>query len=370
MQNKTRPELVSGHKTKGLKPTKFLVFYLILALVVLMVPGLTYAGPLTALSDTMSRLKISEDSDHTIKFTTPTGATDIGDTIEITMPTGFTIGAVVFGDMDLSHGASTGYETELTLAAAAGAGVWGASFAGQILSLDHPTDATGDIAIDDKVVVEIGTNATSGSNQIANNSSADSYVIDIAGDFGDTGQIGIVILTDDEVVVSTTIDPYVTFVITQNTVPLTKTGGGNPDDTNTGYNEGSANTLAASTNGTSGYSISYEGSTLENPDSDTIDAMATKTTSSTGSEQFGINLKNNATPNTGSDPSGGSGTPESDYNTADEFRFIVDTTTALASAAAASATTTFEVTYIVNVAAATEAGLYSTTVTYICTGNF
>jgi len=361
MQNK--------HKTKGLKPTKFLVFYLILALLVLMVPGLTYAGPLTALSDTMSRLKISEDSDHTIRFTTPSGATDISDTIEITMPTGFTIGSVVFGDMDLSHGASTGYETELTLGATAGAGTWGASFAGQVLSLDHPTDATGHITATDKVIVEIGTNAAGGVNQIANNSSADSYVIDIAGDFEDTGQIGIVVLTDDEVVVSTTIDPYVTFVITQNTVSLTQSGS-NPDSSNTGYNEGSANTLAASTNGTSGYSISYEGSTLENLVSDTIDAMAAKTTSSTGTEQFGINLKDNATPNTGSDPSGGSGTPESDYNTADQYRFIADTTTALASAAGPSATTTFEVTYIVNVSVTTEPGLYSTTITYICTGNF
>jgi hypothetical protein len=370
MQNKTRPEIISGTKTKGFKPTKFLVFYLILALLVLMVPQLTHAAALTALSDTMSRLKASTASNHTIRFTTPSGATDIGDTIEITMPTGFTIGSVAFGDMDLSCGATTGYETELTLGATAAAGTWGASFTGQVLSLDHPTDATGDIAATNKVVVEIGTHATGGSNQIVNHATPESYTIEIGGDFGDDGQIGIVVLTDDQVVVSTTIDPYITFAITQNTVTLTQTGGGNPDSDNTGYNEGSANTLAASTNASSGYSISYEGATLENPESDTIDAMATKAGSSTGTEQFGINLKDNATPNTGSDPSGGSGTPESDYNTADEFRFIADTTTALASASGPSVTTTFEVTYIVNVAAVTEAGAYSTTITYIATGNF
>ena len=169
-------------------------------------------------------------------------------------------------------------------------------------------------------------------------------------------------------VVSTTIDPTLTFTITTNTVTLTKTGGGNPDSSNTGYNEGAANTLAASTNGDGGYTITYNGATLTG--ANTIDAMATKAASSTGTEQFGINLKDNATPNTGADPSGGTGAPAADYNTADQFRYITGTTTDLASASAPSDTTTFTVTYIVNVAGTTEAEVYSTTITYICTGNF
>ncbi|MFC1686450.1 hypothetical protein ACFLZS_00755 [Patescibacteria group bacterium] len=348
---------------------RFLVLFFVFALASTFVPGITNAAALTSLSDTMSRLKISETSNHTIKFTTPTGAADTSDTITVTMPTGFTIGSVVFGDMDLSHGATTGYETELTLGAAAGAGVWGASFTGQVLTLTHPTDATGDIAASDVVVIEIGTNASSGTNQITNHSSAATYTIEIGGTFGDDGKIAVPIITDDQVVIDTTINPYITFVLSQNTVTLTQTGGSEPDYTATGYNEGSANTLAASTNAESGYNISYDGSTLTSG-SNTIDAMGTQGASSTGTEQFGINLKDNATPNTGSEPSGGSGVPESNYNTADQFTFIADAVTSLASSATSSVTTTFEATYIVNVSQTTEAGAYSTTITYICTGNF
>ncbi len=357
-------------KRFSLKLIRFLVFYLVVALLTLFsYPQLAKAASLTALSDTMSRLKSSTVSDHTIRFTTSTGAGDVGDTIIITMPDGFTIGSVDTSDIDLSHGVTTGYETEEGLAAVATSTLWGAAFSSQILTFTHPTDgANGDIAAADKVIVEIGLNAASGDQQITNQSSANTYIIDIAGTFGDSGKIGIVIITDDQVVVSTTIDPTLTFVITTNTVTLTKSGGGNPDSSNTGFNEGAANTLAASTNGDGGYSITYNGATLTG--ANTIDAMAAKTTSSTGTEQFGINLKDNATPNTGAEPSGGSGTPAADYNTADQFRFITGTTTDLASASAPSDTTTFTVTYIVNVSGTTEAEVYTTTITYICTGNF
>lgn len=329
------------------------------------------AAPLTALSDTQSRVKKSEASNHVVKFTTPTGAGDATDTITIEFPSDFTIGSVDYTDIDLSHGASTGTETEETLAAVADGTSWGAAFSSRTLTLTHPTNAAnGDIAAADKIIVEIGTNASGGNAQLSNPSTAASYVIIIDGLFGDDGQIATAIVDDDQVVVSTTIDPYLTFTLSQNTVSLTRSGGVlNPDSSNTGFNNGTANTLAAATNATSGYTITYYGATLTSG-ANTIDAMGTKTTSSTGTEQFGINLKDNATPNTGAEPSGGTGAPASDYNTADEYRFIADTTTNLATASAATASTTFTVSYIVNVAATTQAGAYSTTITYICTGNF
>src|SRR3990172_12621636 len=166
----------------------------------------------------MSRLADSTPSavysDHTIRFTTPTGAGDVGDKIEITMPTGFTIGSVDHTDMDLSHGASTGYETEEVLAATASATDWGASFTGQILSLEHPTNgANGDITGTDKVVVEIGNNASGGNAQIQNQATAGTYTISIAGDFGDTGSLAIVIITNDQVQLTAAVDPSITFSI-------------------------------------------------------------------------------------------------------------------------------------------------------------
>ncbi len=351
---------------------KFIILYFIIALLSFFIyPQKVNADALTALSDTMSREKPSTLSNHTIKFTTPTGVDASTDTITITMPAGFTIGTVDYTDIDLSHGASTGYETEETLAATPAAGVWGAAFASQVLTLTAPTDAAaGEITASDKVIVEIGTNAAGGDQAIQNQAAAATYTISIAGVFGDTGQIAIVIEdSDDQVVVSTTIDPQLSFAITTNTVTLTKAGGGNPDFSNTGFNQGAANTLAASTNGTTGYMITYNGATLTSG-ANTISAMAAKTTSSAGTEQFGINLKDNATPNTGTEPSGGTGAPESDYNTADNFRFITATATDLAAAAGPSVTSTFTVSYIANVTTITEAGAYSTTITYICTGRF
>lgn len=331
-----------------------------------------HAASLTALSDTQSRVKKSPAaSNHTILFTS-TSAMSSG-TIVVTFPSDYDTTGVVFGDIDLSYGAN-GTENDQTLAGSAAAATWGAAFGGtgnRTLTLTYPTSGGTAITAGWKVIIEIGTNATTGgtgTHQLVNPTTAGTYVVSIATS-ADTGQLATAIVDDDQVVVSTTIDPYLTFTISQNTVSLTRSGGGNPDSTHTGFNNGSANTLAAATNATSGYTITYYGDTLTSG-GNSIDAMAAKTTSSTGTEQFGINLKSNTTPSTGANASGGSGAAKSDYNTADQFRYIVNTTTDLASASAATASTTYTVSYITNVAATTEAGNYSTTITYICTGNF
>lgn len=329
-----------------------------------------YAASLTALSDTMSIQSDAVASNHTIKFTTPTGAGDVGDTITIAFAAGFVVGSVDYTDIDLSHGASTGAETEETLAATADGTSWGASFSSTTLTLTHPTSGTaGDIAPSDKVIVEIGLNAASGNAQLTNPASG-THLIVLGGTFGDSGQIAVVVIDDNQVVVGTTIDPYIAFTVTGNVVTLTKAGGGNPNFSSTGYNNGTANTLEARTNASSGYTLTYSGSTLTSPDLDTIDAMSVKGTSSAGTEQFGLNLKDNATPNTGANASGGTGTPAADYNTADQYRFVADAITTLASAAGSTAATTYTVSYIANVSDTTEAGSYSTTITYVLTGNF
>ncbi|MFC1651780.1 hypothetical protein ACFL24_01325 [Patescibacteria group bacterium] len=199
----------------GKRPATFLVFYFILLVFCFSIyPHFAHAAALTDLSDTMSRLKISEGSDHTIKFTTPTGAGDTTDTITVTIPTGFSIGSVDFTDIDLSHGPSTGYETEEILAASASATEWGATFAGQVLTLTHPTNgANGDIAATEKVVVEIGLNASSGNQQITNHASTGVYTVTIGGTFGDDGEMDIIIIDDDQVQLDGSIAPSITFTI-------------------------------------------------------------------------------------------------------------------------------------------------------------
>ncbi len=128
--------------------------------------------------------------------------------------------------------------------------------------------------------------------------------------------------------------------------------------------------MAASTNSVGGYVITINGTTLTSG-GNTIDAITAGagSASSAGTEQFGMNLRDNATPNTGADPSGASGyTYGTGYGTADSFKFITGNT--ITSTAAASNATTYTATYLANIAGATEPGSYSATFNYVATATF
>ncbi len=127
--------------------------------------------------------------------------------------------------------------------------------------------------------------------------------------------------------------------------------------------------IGVGTNASSGYVVTINGTTLTCSacsGSPTISALATQTTSQTGVEQFGVNLRDNATPNVGTDPQGsGSGTPTANYNTVDQFRFV--TADSIASYTAGDLFRLYTVSYIANITTATEAGTYTSTMTYIAT---
>ncbi|MGA2667043.1 MAG: hypothetical protein ABSE91_03050 [Patescibacteria group bacterium] len=368
---------LSRGKGEGSKFLRFLVYFLVLAIVVAFgYPQLTRAtASITAISDTMSRDQISQNSSHAIKFTTGGAIAISGDTIAIVFPSDFNFTSAVSTDLTFTHGSSTGLEhTSTIVAGAPGSATWGAVFSGtsnRTLTLTAPTSADPNpIAANDKLIISYA------STHAVNGSTATTYLptIQLTGTDCAAGptSYAITLLTNDQVTVSTTIDPYLTLTLTTTSVSLTKSGGGNPtyQSGGTGYNQSTANTLAAGTNGTSGYTITYNGDTLKSG-SNSIAAMASAGASSYGTAQFGINLEANTTPSTGANPTGsGSGTPASDYGTANSFRYVVNTATPLASASAPTASNTFTVSYIANVASTTPAGAYSTTITYICTGNF
>lgn len=126
--------------------------------------------------------------------------------------------------------------------------------------------------------------------------------------------------------------------------------------------------MAASTNGQSGYAVTINGTTLTSG-GNTITALAAQTASSTGTEQFGLNLRDNAAPDVGANPSGtGIGTYAANYGTVDQYRFVTGDT--VASSTGSTNANAFTASYIVNVGGATEAGNYSATMTYICTATF
>ncbi len=129
--------------------------------------------------------------------------------------------------------------------------------------------------------------------------------------------------------------------------------------------------MAASTNGTSGYAITVNGATLTCAcaGSPTIAALGSQTASSPGTAQFGANLRDNATPNVGTDPSGsGSGTYTANYGTADSYRFV--TGDSVASAGGSTNANAFTVSYLVNVPGSQAPGAYTATMTYIATATF
>lgn len=318
------------------------------------------AAALTGLSNTMSSQEASEASNHDIVFTTPSGV-DAGETITVTFPAGFTIGSVDFTDIDVS--ATT--PGELTLAATASGATWGAAFSSQVLTI---TSGTGTIDPGDEVTIEIGTNATAGTTgdqQITNHATPGSYTIEIAGTFGDTGDITIPILSDDEVNITAEVGQTLNFAISDNTIGFGTLGSGAArwatGDTNGSGSETSAHTLTIGTNATSGYTVQYNGATLTSG-SDTIDVatISGDADGAPGTEQFAFNLT----------ASGDATIPSAYQNSSDNYSFVASTDTTLASETAASADETLTMYYIANIATLTEAGQYETNITYTAFANF
>jgi hypothetical protein len=149
-----------------------------------------------------------------------------------------------------------------------------------------------------------------------------------------------------------------------------------PSDTSTATSQ-----MAASTNASSGYSITVNGVTLTSG-SNTIPAMASATTGARGTGQFGLNLKANttstSTPAIGTEVAPAAngtnykGQAKAGYDTVDTFKFVSGNVVAASDNTGAGPTDSqiFTASYIVNVAGSQPAGTYTSTLTYICTATF
>lgn len=136
-----------------------------------------------------------------------------------------------------------------------------------------------------------------------------------------------------------------------------------PTSTRTG-----TSVMQAQTNAAGGYVITVNGSTLASG-INTIPALATQTTSIIGTSQFGMNLRANGTPVVGTNPTGvGIGGVVANYNTPNLWRY--GSGEAVASAPAPTNENTYTSSYIVNIGGAQAAGVYTATMTYICTASF
>lgn len=126
--------------------------------------------------------------------------------------------------------------------------------------------------------------------------------------------------------------------------------------------------MAAASNAGSGYSITVAGNTLMSG-ANSITALATQTASGTGTSQFGLNLVDNATPNVGANRTGdANGNPTTNFDDANLFRYVSGDS--VASSTQPTDPTAYTVSYLVNVAFKQPAGVYTTTLTYVCTGTY
>lgn len=121
-----------------------------------------------------------------------------------------------------------------------------------------------------------------------------------------------------------------------------------------------AHTMSIASNAAGGYVVTLSGTTLT-AGVNTVTAIGSSATASNvGTEQFGLRLNANS----------GTGAVTSPYNTASWALDTLAFPDAAASGAGDSVTTVFGARYITNIAALTEIGSYSSTLTYTVTATF
>lgn len=183
----------------------------------------------------------------------------------------------------------------------------------------------------------------------------------------------VISATNPGISINTQVPPMLMFCVAQQvSQDCSAMSGGNFTDMGT---LSATNTLtatsqmAAGTNASGGFAITANGPPLE-AGTNVIIPLASPTVSAPGNSQFGINLVGNSTPNVGADPDGSflNATPAPGYDTSNEFMYHDGDV--VASAPNVALVRRFTVSYIVNVPPDLRAGVYTTTITYICTGRF
>lgn len=194
---------------------------------------------------------------------------------------------------------------------------------------------------------------------------------DASGPIIDLG--GVVSEITNSIIIETQVPPILIFCVaaqvspdcsTTNGINYTDMGTLGPFDTLTASSQ-----MAVGTNATAGYSIVVYGTPMQAGTS-VIEPLTAPTPSFLGQNQFGINLVANTEPFVGQDPDGEStnAVVMPDYAMPNHFKFVDGDE--VATAPNVSLVRRFTVSYIVNSAPDLRPGIYTTTLTYICTGRF
>ncbi|HEY1835593.1 MAG TPA: hypothetical protein VGG13_02105 [Candidatus Saccharimonadales bacterium] len=193
---------------------------------------------------------------------------------------------------------------------------------------------------------------------------------DATGTPTDTG--GLAFAINPAVNVSTYVPPYLAFC-TGNTISGTNCSTASGDYIDLGAfaptrTSGGQSQFVAATNAQSGYNISVSGTTLESGNN-IIPAMQTAGIAQPGVSKFGINLRTNANPRIGANPSGkGLGAPTANYNQPNLYHYADGDV--IASSTHADDYRKYTVSYVVDVSSAQAIGVYASTFTYTALANF
>lgn len=126
--------------------------------------------------------------------------------------------------------------------------------------------------------------------------------------------------------------------------------------------------MMASTNAELGLAIAMYGTTMTSGNN-VVNPLTVPTVSAPGNSQFGLNLRANSNPNIGENPSGnGIANPTPNYNIPNRYTF--NNGDIVATSPDVTDTRKFTSSYIVNVSPGQPPGVYTATLTYICTATF
>ena len=339
---KTKTGLISKRIGYGLMATAMLLAYF---------PAMASAAQITNRKVVIGNSAPSAVTTYNFTFTVPTGTAIKSASITActtasgacTTPSNFSALASTLASQPTNLGAATGW----TLSNTAGAF--------KLLNSGNSTVPTGSQTV----------NFSNVTNPDSANSTFFLRIATFSGSDWTSGALdtGVVAASTAGVVtVNASVDETLTFTLAATTVPL-----GAITSTTTGSG---TSTMIVGTNGTSGYSVSYNPAATLTSGSNTITALASQTASTQGTKQFGINLRANTTPVIGSDKTGAAGgTIATNYNTANSYMFNT-AGDVIATASGPVNTTTYTTSYIANVATDTASGAYSTSINYVATANF
>lgn len=193
---------------------------------------------------------------------------------------------------------------------------------------------------------------------------------DATGIASDYGSMAFAIL--NSVALNATVPPYLIFCtgVTISGLNCANATGDYIDFgelTNTHTATGTSQMLAA-TNANNGYAVTVFGTTMTSGNN-VINGLSNNDVSRPGVSQFGLNLRANTTPPSGTDPMGpGTGQPTAGYDQQNSFRFNSGDT--ILSNSGPENYREYTASYMVNVSSTQAPGIYVTTLTYIALATF